>query len=71
MKSRLVVDLTRCRGHGICMLVFGDRIELDRWGFPVVDDADLDSARLLRRARRAVAACPAGALRIEGARARV
>ena len=67
MSDRLVVDLTLCRGHGICMLVFADRVELDEWGFPVVDGADLDTRKMLRRARRAVAACPTGALRVEAA----
>lgn len=65
MSDRIVVDLTLCRGHGMCMLLCGDGIELDEWGFPVVHAAELDSRAMLRHARRAVAACPAGALRIE------
>lgn len=62
---RLVVDFTRCRGHGICTVLFAERAELDEWGFPVIDPADLDSAPLVRRARRAVVACPRGALSVE------
>lgn len=62
---RLVVDLTRCRGHGICMLLCTERIELDEWGFPVVDSADIEASPVLHRARRAAAACPTGALRLE------
>jgi ferredoxin len=64
MSERLAVDLSLCRGHGICMLLAGDRIELDQWGFPIVDSVELDSKAALRRARRAAAGCPTGALRI-------
>jgi ferredoxin len=61
---RVVIDATRCEGHGICALFFGERIELDRWGFGLVERAELDDRRLVRKARRAVAACPRGAVRI-------
>lgn len=56
---RLVVDPVRCDGHGICALFFSERIDLDAWGFPVVDPSPFDGSR---RARRAVAACPERAL---------
>lgn len=55
------IDPTRCRGHAICALFFADGVELDRWGFGRVVDGGVDSARLLRKARRAAAACPNGA----------
>ncbi|MHB8439803.1 MAG: ferredoxin [Acidimicrobiales bacterium] len=67
MIHRLTVDLTRCRGHGICMLLLADRVDLDKWGFPVVDGTELASKESLRRARRAAFACPTGALKVEGA----
>lgn len=47
-----------CRGHGICSLLLAARVDLDDWGFPVVDDRPLDSDLLEQRARRAVATCP-------------
>jgi len=55
------IDPTRCRGHAICALFFGDGVELDQWGFGRVTDGTADTDRLVRRARRAAAACPNGA----------
>ncbi len=55
------IDPTRCRGHAICALFFADGVELDQWGFGRVLDDSADSSRLLRKARRAAAACPNGA----------
>jgi ferredoxin len=59
---RVAIDATKCEGHGICALMFGERIELDRWGFGLVECGDLDDRRLVRRARRAAAACPKRAI---------
>jgi NADH:ubiquinone oxidoreductase subunit F (NADH-binding)/ferredoxin len=60
---RLQVDWTRCEGHGLCAHVAPDLIQLDAHGFPTVPDSalphDLESA-----GRRAVATCPALALRL-------
>ncbi|HET6811629.1 MAG TPA: ferredoxin [Acidimicrobiales bacterium] len=62
---RIRLDPTRCAGHGICALISGERIGLDGWGFAVVDPTEIGEANLRRRARRAVAACPRGALSLE------
>lgn len=62
---RLRLDPTRCGGHGICALILAERIGLDAWGFAVVDPTPIGEAALRRRARRAVAACPGGALSLE------
>ena len=62
---RLTLDAAACDGHGICLLRCPDRIGLDRWGFPVVDAEPLDAPPVIARARRAVAACPEGALHLE------
>jgi ferredoxin len=59
---RIVVDMTRCEGSGMCALLFPDLIDLDRYGFPVVLDVDLKRDGDVRRARRAARACPHGAL---------
>lgn len=64
MTGRLRVDRTRCAGHGICALIAPGALDLDAWGFPEVVAAEL-SGDDLRRARRAAAACPRGALTIE------
>ncbi len=61
-RVRLVVDAARCDGHGICALRCPDLVALDQWGFARVDGRDVVERVVVRRARRAVAACPAGAL---------
>ncbi|HTR70829.1 MAG TPA: ferredoxin [Mycobacteriales bacterium] len=60
----LSVDAAACAAHGICAHVMADRVTLDPWGFAIVDSSALDSARLVRKAKRAAKACPARALRV-------
>lgn len=62
---RMAVDPVRCDGHGICALFFGERIDLDEWGFAAVDRAPFLDPHQLRRARRAIAACPEQALSLQ------
>jgi ferredoxin len=64
----LVVDWSRCAGHGVCAAALGERIGLDRWGYPTgVSTAGVPvGAHLRDAARLAVAACPAAALRLRG-----
>lgn len=62
---KVVVDPVRCDGHGICALFFADGISLDEWGYPVVSGRSVGGGRHLRRAHRAAAACPKGAIRLE------
>ena len=62
MKS-LDIDWTRCDGHGLCAELLPDRITRDDWGYPVIVStavADEDTTSV----RRAVAICPALALRL-------
>jgi ferredoxin len=59
---RLALDPTRCDGRGMCALVCPERVGLDGWGFPVVDDLSATDRRTRRRMTRAAAACPTGAL---------
>jgi ferredoxin len=61
---RLQVDWTRCDGHGLCAALLPERIQLDDWGFPVIDATPLGDDDI-RHARRAALACPALALRLE------
>jgi len=58
-----------CAGHGLCAELLPERIELDEWGYPIIDDAVVPRS-LEPLARRAVAACPVLALRLERATAR-
>jgi ferredoxin len=53
-----------CDAHGLCAELVPERIELDEWGYPIVA-AEPVPAGLEKEARRAVAACPRLALRLE------
>jgi ferredoxin len=57
----LEIDWTRCDGHGLCAALLPDRISRDEWGFPVLHGTNLPPDTAVRRA---VAACPALALRL-------
>ena len=58
MRVRIRVDPTRCRGHGICALLFPDGIELDRWGYGRALPDEPTGRRAVAAARRAAHACP-------------
>jgi ferredoxin len=64
MSSRLVVNPITCVGHGMCADLFPERITLDDWGYPIIDPAPIPP-HLEDHARRAIAACPTLALRLE------
>jgi ferredoxin len=64
---RLVIDRIACTGHGLCAELFPEHLALDEWGYPIESEGRIHGS-LLRHARRAVAACPALALRLETAR---
>ena len=64
MSEQLRVDPIACTGHGLCAELFPEWIWLDEWGYPVIERGEL-TPELLEHARRAVAACPAVALRLE------
>ncbi len=62
--AELVVDWTRCDGHGLCASLVPELFTVDEWGFPVPTSQPID-ADLLVHAKRAATACPALALRLE------
>ena len=64
MSHRVRVDPIACDGHGVCAELFPERVSLDDWGYPMVDDTPIDD-RLLPHAKRAVVQCPVSALRLE------
>jgi ferredoxin len=63
--NKLEIDWTRCDGHGLCATLLPDDVELDEWGFPVLSGDPVTPGELTN-ARRAVLACPALALRLNG-----
>ena len=66
MSFRIRLDPIACDGRGVCAELLPERIELDDWGYPMIDATPL-SGVALEHARRAVAACPVLALRLEQA----
>ncbi|MBV8159723.1 MAG: ferredoxin [Acidimicrobiia bacterium] len=64
MTYRLRLDPIACDGHGLCAELFPESITLDDWGFPILRE-DVVAEHLVEHARRAVAACPVLALRLE------
>jgi ferredoxin len=60
-KRRLVIEPIACTGHGVCAELFPEWVELDEWGFPIIDLGPVPE-HLLGHARRAVGGCPKLAL---------
>ena len=65
---RLRVNPSACEAHGLCAELFQELIELDDWGYPIVDDSPIPEP-LLEHARRAVDACPTVALLLQSSAA--
>lgn len=63
---RVGIDWTACRARGICSELLPERITLDEWGYPLIDDSPVP-APAVEFARQAVASCPTRALRLQGA----
>ncbi|HVW17874.1 MAG TPA: ferredoxin [Solirubrobacteraceae bacterium] len=61
MSVRLRVDPIACVGHGLCAELLPEWIELDDWGYPIVDGREVPD-HLVEHARRAADACPKLAL---------
>jgi ferredoxin len=61
MRVRVHVDPIACEAHGLCAELLPERISLDEWGYPVIDDEPV-SGKLLAHARQAAATCPTLAL---------
>ena len=57
------IDRIKCDGHGVCASLIPEMIELDEWGYPIIDAGPI-SRQLRNHARRAVSACPMLALRL-------
>ena len=69
MAERLRVNPIACEAHGMCAELLPERITLDEWGYPLIDDQPL-SLDLMEHARRAAQACPTFALLLQRDRPR-
>jgi ferredoxin len=65
VSRQLRVNRIACSGHGDCAELLPELITADEWGYPIVASGPVPP-RLERRAKRAVAACPALALLLTG-----
>ncbi len=61
MKAVLRVNPIKCAAEGICAELFPERIQLDDWGYPIIEQGEIPEA-LIEHARQAVAECPRLAL---------
>jgi NADH:ubiquinone oxidoreductase subunit F (NADH-binding)/ferredoxin len=68
-QKRLMVDWTRCQGHGLCAHLVPELIHLDSQGYPVMLNIPVPSW-LEKDAEQAVHVCPALALRLTSGSAR-
>lgn len=64
MRYRLRVNPIQCDGYGMCADVFPEHVELDEWGYPMLDPEPFGDQHV-RSARRAVKACPRLALSLD------
>ena len=69
MTARLRVNPITCKAHGLCSELFPEWIELDDWGYPIIDRGPIPD-ELLEHARRAADACPKLALVVSAQRPR-
>jgi len=61
MSEVLRVNPIACDGHGLCAELLPELIQLDEWGYPIIDGRSVPK-ELLSHARRAVDVCPTLAL---------
>jgi ferredoxin len=71
MRDRVTlgIDRIKCDGHDVCAGLVPELIELDDWGYPIIRAGEIPGS-VLPHARRAVAGCPALALRLQALAAR-
>lgn len=60
-REYLRIDPTACAGHGLCAELLPELIQLDDWGYPIIDGRPITPG-LRQHAQRAVSFCPTLAL---------
>jgi ferredoxin len=64
VSQRVRVNPIACEAHGMCAELLPERVVLDEWGYPIVDDAPLHGSQV-EHAIRAARACPTFALLVQ------
>ena len=64
MSEHLRVNPILCDAYGHCAELLPELIQLDEWGYPIVDQRPIPE-RLAKDARRVVNTCPRLALALE------
>jgi ferredoxin len=64
VSQRVRVNPIACEAHGMCAELLPERITLDEWDYPLLDDAPLHGSQV-EHAIRAARACPTFALLVE------
>ncbi len=64
MSHRVRVNPIACQAHGMCAELLPERITLDEWGYPLLDEQPLRGEEV-DHAIRAARACPTFALLVE------
>ena len=62
MPHALKVDWPNCKARGLCFELLPEVIELDEWGYPIINGPV--TRDLVRTAREAARTCPTLALRV-------
>ena len=44
MSFQIDVDPIKCEAHGLCAELLPERITLDEWGYPLIDDAPIPAS---------------------------
>ena len=60
---RILIDPVACDAYGYCAELLPEAIELDEWGYPMVDGRPLPD-ELVAAARRAARDCPRRAITV-------
>jgi ferredoxin len=59
----IVIDPIACDGRGLCAELLPERIQLDPWGYPILEDKEVKPA-LYDHAVRAAKRCPMQAIHL-------
>ena len=64
MSHRARINPIACEAHGMCAELLPERITLDEWGYPLLDERPLHGSEV-EHAIRAARACPTFALLVQ------